>query len=191
MPIKYKSSLCRLNLGSSRSLSHVLNKGSSSPTFLPSPCTHLTRMLNAPGGLLLDLLPLNSERQHRGKDGITLMRLPSHFQHSSHHTPDYVDNSKHCRKKGIYLCDSAKEHLAHLLTQGHLVQMNNNNNEDYYLKFPSKPRNVRLEKEIFNLEGEAWQNKEELKYWFNTSQQATLMTDTTTVSLRDSLELTP
>lgn len=116
VPIKYKSSLYRLNLGSSRSLSHVLNKGSSSPTFLPSPCTHLTRMLNAPGGLLLDLLPLDSERQHRGKNGITLMRLPSCFQHSSNHTPDYVDNSKHCRKIGIYLCDSAKVHLAHLLT---------------------------------------------------------------------------
>lgn len=71
------------------------------------------------------------------------------------------------------------------------MQMNNNNNEDDYLQFPSKRQNVHLEKEIFSLEGEAWQTKEQLKYLFNTSQQATLMTDTTTVSLHDSLELTP
>lgn len=72
-----------------------------------------------------------------------------------------------------------------------LVQIYKNSKKVDWLNFPSKPQYVHFEKETLNLEGVAYQNKEQLKSWFYTKQQATLMTDSTSVSVYNFSELTP
>lgn len=71
------------------------------------------------------------------------------------------------------------------------MQIYKNSKKVDWLNFPSKPQYVHFEKEMLKLEGAAYQNKEQLKSWFYTKQQATVVTDSTLVSVYNFSELTP